>query len=128
MEFLSICFTTTVNQIAESSNNNDNNYNSNSNDNRDNIKSKDDTTTTNNNNSSNDNDNPRTSKQRKGNTIWFNPPFGKNVATKFGRYFLYLIGKYFPRDHKLRKFENIRNNILKQWLDISIQKLCFEFE
>ena len=40
--------------------------------------------------------------------IWFNPPFSKNVATKIGRYFLNLIDKHFPRDHKFRK---ILNNI-----------------
>ena len=87
-------------------NNNNNSYNSNSNDNRDNIKNKDNaTTTTNNNNNidSNDNNSPRTSKQRKRNIIWFNPPFSKNVATKTGRYFLSLIDKHFPRNHKFHK-------------------------
>ena len=45
------------------------------------------TTTTNNNNNinSNANNNPRSSKHRKRNIIWFNPPFSKNVATKIGR-------------------------------------------
>ena len=38
--------------------------------------------------------------------IWFNPSFSKNVATKIGRYFLNLINKHFPRDHKLHKIFN----------------------
>ena len=116
-------------------NNNNNKYNSNSNDNRDNIKNKDTTVTTttttttnttttttttnnNNNNNNNDNDNigsnnnnnPRTRKQRKRNIIWFNLPFSKNIATKTGRYFLNLIDKAVPRDHKFHKSFN-RNNI-----------------
>ena len=32
-----------------------------------------------------------------------NPPFSKNVATRIGRYFLNLIEKHFPRDHKFHK-------------------------
>ena len=59
---------------------------------------------------SNDNNNQKTTTQRKRNIIWFNPPFNKNVATKIGRYFLNLLDKHFPQDHK---FHNIftRNNI-----------------
>ena len=56
---------------------------------------------------SNYNNNPR---KRNRNIIWFNPPFSKNVATKIGRYFLNLLDKYFPRDHKFHKILN-RNNI-----------------
>ena len=58
----------------------------------------------------NNNNDPRTSKQRKRNIIWFNPPFSKNVATKIGRYFLNLIDKDFSQDHKFHKIFN-RNNI-----------------
>ena len=50
---------------------------------------------------SNDNNNPR---KRNGNIIWFNPPFSENVATKIGRYFLNLLDKHFPQDHKFHKF------------------------
>ena len=32
-----------------------------------------------------------------------NPPFSKNVATRIGRYFLNLIEKHFPPDHKFHK-------------------------
>ena len=42
--------------------------------------------------------------------VWFNPPFSKNVATKIGRYFLNLLDKHFPQDHKFHKIFN-RNNI-----------------
>ena len=42
-------------------------------------------------------------------TIWFNPPFSKNIATKIGRYspnlFLNLIGKYFPQEQKFQNFQ-----------------------
>ena len=90
--------------------NNDNNNNNNNNKNK--IKFNSDDNRGNNNNNinndinSNDNNNPRTSKQRKRNMIWFNPPFSKNVATKIGRYLF----KHFPRDHKFLKIFN-RNNI-----------------
>ena len=68
------------------------------------------TATNNNNIGSNDNNNPRTSKQRKRNKIWFNPPFSKNLVTKIGRYCLNLIDKHFPLDHKFHKIFS-RNNI-----------------
>ena len=100
---------------------NDNNYNSISNYNSINIKNKVNTTTTttttttatttnnNNNINSNDNNNPRTSKERKRNILWFNPPFSNNVATKIGRYFLDLIDKHFPRDRKFDKIFSRKN-------------------
>ena len=56
---------------------------------------------------SNYNNNPR---KRNRNIIWFNPPFNKNVATTIGRYFLNLLDKHFPQDHKFHKIFN-RNNI-----------------
>ena len=55
---------------------------------------------------SNYNNNPR---KRNRNIIWFNPPFSKNVATKIGRYFLNLLDKHFPQDHKFHKIFNINN-------------------
>ena len=39
----------------------------------------------------------------------FNPRFRKNVATKIRKYFLNLIEKHFPQDHKFHKIFN-RNN------------------
>ena len=110
------------NNDTRGNNNNNNNCSSSSDNNRDNIKNKDTTTTTTtttNNNNNNDNSNnivsndsnyPRTTKQRKRNIIWFNPRFSKNVATKIGRYFLNLIDKHLPPDHKFNKIFN-RNNI-----------------
>ena len=56
---------------------------------------------------SNYNNNPR---KRNRNIIWFNPPFSKSVATKIGRYFLNLLDKHFPQDHKFHKIFN-RNNL-----------------
>ena len=38
--------------------------------------------------------------------IWFNPPYSKNVITKVGHYFLNLLDKHFPRQHKLHKIFN----------------------
>ena len=45
----------------------------------------------------------------KRNIIRFKPPFSKNEATKIERYFLNLVDKHFPRDHKFYIFN--RNNI-----------------
>ena len=64
----------------------------------------------NNNNINSIDNNPMTSKQRKRNIIWFNPPSSKNEARKIGRYFLKLIYKDFPRDHQFHKSFN-RNNL-----------------
>ena len=55
---------------------------------------------------SNYNNYPR---KRNRNIIWFNPPFNKNVATKIGRYFLNLLDKHFPQDHKFHKIFNGNN-------------------
>ena len=41
------------------------------------------------------------SQQRKGQIIWFNPPYSKNVITKVGNVFLSLIDKHFLPHHKL---------------------------
>ena len=47
---------------------------------------------------------------RKRNIIWFNPPFSRNVSTNVAKYFLELINKHFPANHKYRKLFN-RNNL-----------------
>ena len=49
-------------------------------------------------------------RRRQRNTIWFNPPYSKNVQTNVGKYFLYLLNKHFPKDHKLHKIFN-KNNV-----------------
>ena len=46
----------------------------------------------------------------KRNIIWFKPLFNKNVSTKIGKYFLNLLDKHFPRNHRLHKIFN-RNSI-----------------
>ena len=51
-----------------------------------------------------------TSKNRKRNITWFNPPYNKNVMTKIGNKFLKLIDKHFPRHHKYNKLFN-RNTV-----------------
>ena len=38
--------------------------------------------------------------------MWVNPPYNKNVVTRVGYYFLKLLDKYFPRQHKLHKIFN----------------------
>ena len=48
--------------------------------------------------------------QRKRNIICFNPPYSMNVATNVGRFFLNLINKHFPPQHKFSKIFN-RNNM-----------------
>ena len=42
--------------------------------------------------------------------IWYNPPYSKSVKTNVGAQFLKLIGKHFPRSHKLHKIFN-RNSL-----------------
>ena len=56
---------------------------------------------------SNENNNKR---KRKRNIVWYNPPFNKSLKTDFGRKFLHLLDKHFPRDHILHKIIN-RNNV-----------------
>ena len=45
-------------------------------------------------------------KNRKRNITWFNPPYSKNVKTRFGEKFFKLIRKHFPPGHKLNKIFN----------------------
>ena len=49
-------------------------------------------------------------RNRKRKIIWFNPPYSKNVTTKIGKYFLNLLDKHFPKNHKYHKLFN-RNNV-----------------
>ena len=49
-------------------------------------------------------------RSRKRNVTWFNPPFSKSVSTNVAKYFLSLIDKHFPTNHKFRKLFN-RNNL-----------------
>ena len=49
-------------------------------------------------------------KNRKRNIIWFNPPFNNNISTNIGRYFLNLVQRHFPRQHKYYKIFN-KNNV-----------------
>ena len=49
-------------------------------------------------------------RNHKRNIIWFNPPFNRNVSTKIGKYFLNLLDKHFPRNHRLHKIFN-RNSV-----------------
>ena len=48
---------------------------------------------------------------QKRNIIWFNPPFSKNFDTNVDKYFLNLINKHFPKNHKFSKIFN--KNTLK---------------
>ena len=49
-------------------------------------------------------------KNRKRNTIWFNPPYNNNISTNIGRFFLNLVQRHFPRQHKFHKIFN-KNNV-----------------
>ena len=53
---------------------------------------------------------PSRHRNRQRKTIWFNPPFNKEVQTNVAKCFLKLINKHFPRNHHLHKLFN-RNNI-----------------
>ena len=52
-----------------------------------------------------------TKRKRQRNILWFNPPYSKRVKTKIGKFFLQLIKKYFPKEHKFHKIFN--KNALK---------------
>ena len=43
-------------------------------------------------------------------TIWYNPPFSKNVKTNVAKTFLKLLNKHFGKTHKYHKIFN-RNNV-----------------
>ena len=49
-------------------------------------------------------------RKRQRNILWFNPPYRKTVKTKTGKFFLQLIKKRFPKDHKFHKIFN-RNTL-----------------
>ena len=49
-------------------------------------------------------------KNRHRNTIWYNPPYSKNVQTNIGRTFLNILDKEFPKGHPLHKIFN-RNTV-----------------
>ena len=52
----------------------------------------------------------KSSKYPKRNIIWFNPAFSTNVSKNVGKYFLLLIQKHFPNNHKYHKIFN-KNNV-----------------
>ena len=51
-----------------------------------------------------------TKRKRQRNILWFNPPYNKTVKTKIGKFFLQLIKKHFPKEHKFHKIFN-RNTL-----------------
>ena len=51
----------------------------------------------------------RKSKNRKRNTLWYNPPYNCAVTTNVGREFLKLIDECFPPYHPLHKVLNRKN-------------------
>lgn len=52
----------------------------------------------------------RSRRNRSRKIIWFNPPYSVSVKSNIARSFLNLIGKHFPKSHRLHKIFN-RNNI-----------------
>ena len=59
----------------------------------------------------NENENrSKSPKNHKRNSIGFNPPFSKNISNNIGKYFLLLIEKHFPNNHKYHKIFN-KNNV-----------------
>ena len=56
------------------------------------------------------NQNSKNKINRKRNIFWFNPLFSKSVSTKIGHYFLNLLDKHFPKNHKFHNIFN-RNNV-----------------
>ena len=51
----------------------------------------------------------QTSKNRKRNIIWFNPPYSSHVRNNIGRDFLNLVNIHFPKHHKYHKLFNKNN-------------------
>ena len=45
------------------------------------------------------------------NSLWFHPSYSKTVKTKIGKFFLQLIRKHFPKEHKFYKI--FHRNTLK---------------
>ena len=52
----------------------------------------------------------RKKKNRKRKIIWYNPPYNQSLRTKFGKQFLKLLNKHFPKGHKLHQIIN-KNNV-----------------
>ena len=51
-----------------------------------------------------------TKRKRQRKILWFNPPYSKTVKTKIKKFFLQLIKKHFPKEHKFHKIFN-RNTL-----------------
>ena len=51
-----------------------------------------------------------TKRKRQRNILWLNPTYSKAVKTKIGMFFLQLIKKHFPKEHKFHKIFN-RNTL-----------------
>ena len=51
-----------------------------------------------------------TKRKRQRKIVWFNPPYSKTVKTKIKKFFLQLIKKHFPKEHKFHKILN-RNTL-----------------
>ena len=47
-----------------------------------------------------------TKRKRQRKILWFNPPYSKTVKTKIKKFFLQLIKKHFPKEHKFHKIFN----------------------
>ena len=71
----------------------------------------------------NENENrSKSTKNRKRNIIWFNPPFSKNVSNNIGKYFFLLIQKHFPNNLKYHKLFN-KNNVKMKWYMASLKSV-----
>ena len=57
-------------------------------------------------NSIRNNDEHQEKKKRKGNVIWYNPPYSINVKANIGKVFFKLLHKHFPKTHKFYKIFN----------------------
>ena len=55
------------------------------------------------------------------NILWYNPPLSKNIRTNIRHRFLALVGKHFPKDHKLWRIFN-HNTIEISYSGINITK------
>ena len=60
---------------------------------------------------------------RRRNMIWYQTPFSKNVKRNIAEQFLYLLDKYFGKNHKYFKTFNI-NNVKVGYSCLALRKKC----
>ena len=66
--------------------------------------------------------NKKTSRRRKRNILWFNPPYSTSVKTNVGAIFVNLVDKHFPKSKHLSKIINRKNTKVSYRTTSNIKK------